>query len=274
VTWTARQLIGGGRVDPVGEASYQAALEQIAGGKHHESAALDVTAVLIPEPDNPYDPNAVCVRVDNECVAYLCRADAITYQPDLLDLWRREVYCWCRATIIGGWLRDDGDEGNFGIWLDLAAPELAFGEQQSTQAPMSVTLTLTPQGGGLSAVVPWLNLLGPLSKDLVEAYEAVQRRVQVGDDAAIRSAIAVHSVAAARLRSELMNTSDLPEVIRNGAGLFASMLAAVEATAQRVGNAGSDDEDAATQAWKVAVDRLDTGASALSASIELAASEN
>lgn len=138
---------------------------------------------------------------------------------------------------------------------------------------MSATLVLKPEPGGLSAAVPWLNLLGPLSQDLVEAYEAVQRRVEVGDEAGIRSAIGAHSVVAARFRSVLRNNSDLPEVIRNGAGLFASALAVVESAADRVVNAGSDEEDAAAAAWAAAVDRLDIGASALSMSIELATTE-
>lgn len=45
---------------------------------------FDVHAVLVPDADNPYDPNAVEVRIDGILVGYLSRADAANYRPGLL----------------------------------------------------------------------------------------------------------------------------------------------------------------------------------------------
>lgn len=52
--------------DIVGEASYQRALDHICGGKCEDGHALEVAAVLIEEPDNPVDPNAIRQPADNQ----------------------------------------------------------------------------------------------------------------------------------------------------------------------------------------------------------------
>jgi len=46
--------------------------------------------------------------------------DAKLYQPLVLQLQRNRFYAWCDAIIVGGWDRGNGDEGNFGVKLDLA----------------------------------------------------------------------------------------------------------------------------------------------------------
>ncbi|WP_186766277.1 hypothetical protein [Falsiphaeobacter marinintestinus] len=43
----------------VGESHYQTALERLAGGKKPDGVEVDTGALLIPEPENPYDENAV-----------------------------------------------------------------------------------------------------------------------------------------------------------------------------------------------------------------------
>ena len=73
-------LDGGQRVNIVGEASYQDALDRICGGKCEAGHDLTVKATLVPEP-HPYDPNAVMVQIDGMPVGYLCRDDAVAYQP-------------------------------------------------------------------------------------------------------------------------------------------------------------------------------------------------
>lgn len=117
------RLPGGANVEVKGESHYQDALEVACGGKCEEGHHLAVTAVLVPEPHNPYDSNAVQVCVDGRVVGYLSRAAAAAYAPILR---RRTTTYTCAGTIVGGWVREDcdgiRDEGHFGITLDLASP--------------------------------------------------------------------------------------------------------------------------------------------------------
>jgi hypothetical protein len=48
----------------VGESYRQAALYALAGSRLQRGEQVTFTAALIPEPDNPYDPNAI--RVDTQ----------------------------------------------------------------------------------------------------------------------------------------------------------------------------------------------------------------
>lgn len=48
----------------------QAVLEQLAGGKTEEACSIRVLAELRPEPDNPYDSNAVAVLIGSRQVGY------------------------------------------------------------------------------------------------------------------------------------------------------------------------------------------------------------
>ena len=45
-----------------------------------ECTELVAAAVLVPQPSNPHDPNAVMVQVDAKLVGYLARADAVNYR--------------------------------------------------------------------------------------------------------------------------------------------------------------------------------------------------
>ena len=58
----AVMLSGGLEVGVVGE-SHQDALTAIGGGKRPESVCILTQATLVPEPDNPYDPNALAVYI-------------------------------------------------------------------------------------------------------------------------------------------------------------------------------------------------------------------
>lgn len=113
-------LLGGqGRVEVKGESHYQDALNRVCGGKCPEGHARKVLAVLEPEPDNPYDANAVAVRVNGELVGYMARQPAADYAPIAKILSDKGKIGAARAFIRGGWLRDD-DEGHFGIELELS----------------------------------------------------------------------------------------------------------------------------------------------------------
>lgn len=73
----------------VGEKSYQPALIDLLEGRGHPAEALEncprpisesFVAQLVPEPNNPYDSNAVAVQIGSQTVAYLSRQNAARYR--------------------------------------------------------------------------------------------------------------------------------------------------------------------------------------------------
>jgi very-short-patch-repair endonuclease len=103
-------------VEVVGESFYLDALRQIV---RRDSAGSDgrirktVQASLVPEPENPYDANAVAVYVSGLKVAHLSRAEAQRYQKAIQALPHGEVVT--DARIIGS--RD-----LLGVFLELPEP--------------------------------------------------------------------------------------------------------------------------------------------------------
>lgn len=49
----------------------------------------NLVATLVPEPNNPYDANAIMVLIDGHHVGYLEKEDARVYQPIIQDVWDR-----------------------------------------------------------------------------------------------------------------------------------------------------------------------------------------
>ena len=94
----------------VGEASYQTAIRSIMESSDSENADF----VVVPEPDNPFDSNAVAVKsVAYETIGYLPRAVAALVQPSLGTFHaERGGYPCCSGTIFGG------SKGIYGVWLD------------------------------------------------------------------------------------------------------------------------------------------------------------
>ncbi|KAB7744155.1 DUF2510 domain-containing protein [Nostocoides sp. F2B08] len=75
----------------VGENQYPEAfrallLENDARAGDFGAEMRDLSATVIAEPDNPFDPNAVAVLVQGRLVGYLPRDDAAVYSPSLQDL--------------------------------------------------------------------------------------------------------------------------------------------------------------------------------------------
>lgn len=120
-----RRLSADGRLAIVGESHYQPALRRLANGAsagNDPSQHLPVVAMLVPEPENPHDSNAVRVDVvtetDTATVGYLTRNDARAYQRTLLGL-RREGYVGtCPGRITGG-----GPGRNYGAYLHIASED-------------------------------------------------------------------------------------------------------------------------------------------------------
>ena len=110
------QLTKGGFFEVVGESFYQDHLASICGGKHYYSAAHQCRAFLVPEPDNPEDPNAIRIVINRGTVGHLAREHAIEY---LQYIGPRASTC--EAKIVGGW--DDGvTTGYFGVKLKIKWP--------------------------------------------------------------------------------------------------------------------------------------------------------
>jgi hypothetical protein len=107
----------------VGEANYQDALDEICGGKCEDGHNLPARAQLIFQEDNPYDPNAIAVLIDRWLVGYVPRDLAAGMRSAILTLNPEERPVTCDALVVGGWMRDEGeDEGHYGVKLSLAHP--------------------------------------------------------------------------------------------------------------------------------------------------------
>lgn len=82
-------VLGGSTdLDVVGESHYQENLRQVVGSTETK-IRFPTVAVLCPEADNHYDPNAISVWVDGLEVGYVSREDALRYRPGLEALERR-----------------------------------------------------------------------------------------------------------------------------------------------------------------------------------------
>jgi tetratricopeptide (TPR) repeat protein len=123
-------LDGQDDLEVVGESAYQDVLWRLCGGTVGERVRCGITAVLAPEPANPYDPNAIAVQIDGEVVGYLRRATAQEYLPGLKRLMSlRGGYIALRGVIVGGGHYDDGP-GRLGVWLEHDT--VAFGIKRAS----------------------------------------------------------------------------------------------------------------------------------------------
>ena len=112
-------LVGARLVNAAGESHYQEALREIAGPA--AEIAVDTEALLVPEPSNPHDPNAVMVQIDGKLVGYLPRDEAVAYGPTLQELAERGRTGLCEARIAGR--GGHGGTSNLGVFLRLPDPQ-------------------------------------------------------------------------------------------------------------------------------------------------------
>ena len=111
-------------VDVVGESAHQDELLALTGGRRTWSGAhRQVLASLEPVDDNPFDPEAVAVLIEDRLVGYLPRWAAPIYRSTVEETIGRSGAATCRAEIRGGWERSGGDIGRFGVVILL--PDLA-----------------------------------------------------------------------------------------------------------------------------------------------------
>jgi hypothetical protein len=113
---------GGYAVEVVSGSSHQDRLEWLAQGRGEEPVDYTCTALLLPEPNNPFDPNAVSVSIRGVRVGYL-PADAAASMAAAMQMWGFER-ATCAAIVEGGWYRSTEDKGDFCVRLD-ANPDFA-----------------------------------------------------------------------------------------------------------------------------------------------------
>lgn len=105
--------------DVVGESHYQAALSQLCGGHSRGGHELECTALLIPDPNNPHDSNAVKVTIRGMHVGYLAKEQAIRLGDQTTGVGRPGASVAAAAVIKGGWRTNQHDEGHFGVKLAI-----------------------------------------------------------------------------------------------------------------------------------------------------------
>jgi hypothetical protein len=108
----AALLEGDALVRVVGTSHYQPALLELTQRRGEEEIRLEKVAVLVPEPENPHDADAIAVFVDERKVGYLAR--------DENRRWRDVVagrVVGCEAMIAGR-----GGTTGLGVFLRLPTP--------------------------------------------------------------------------------------------------------------------------------------------------------
>ena len=73
-------LEGDSLVRVVGTSHYQDALLELAPREADEEIRVEKVAVLVREPDNPHDPDAIAVTIDDRLVGYLSRDENRRWQ--------------------------------------------------------------------------------------------------------------------------------------------------------------------------------------------------
>lgn len=107
-------------LEVVGESYYQKALRQAQRRARKTPEGLVIDVVVRPEPDNPYDADAVCVVTANgdALLGHLSRDRAKQYKRALAECAQAGFTVECTAVMRGG----ESDKPNIGIWLDLVFP--------------------------------------------------------------------------------------------------------------------------------------------------------
>lgn len=87
--------------DVVGENWHETGIASVLGRRPGLDEEIEryATAELVPEPDNPHDANAICVRIEGEAVGYLSADAARAYQPLVHALVRSDVVATVQARI-------------------------------------------------------------------------------------------------------------------------------------------------------------------------------
>jgi hypothetical protein len=137
ISLSALQLPGGAWLSVVGESYYQPALNETAkaasrGGEppfpvtarlRKKSPPLWFQAVLVREPNNEYDSDAIAVHGPCGKIGHLSRDDAFEYQDVLLDIEARGS----QAAACSAYM-EKANNGMWGVVLALSSPDDCLAE--------------------------------------------------------------------------------------------------------------------------------------------------
>lgn len=87
-----------GRLDSVGESHHAQAILDVLGG----APTLYGVAVLMPEPDNAHDPNAIAVYVNARRVGYLSRQSVASSRRAIMSAISKNGHASVEVMILGG----------------------------------------------------------------------------------------------------------------------------------------------------------------------------
>jgi hypothetical protein len=122
-------------LEVVGESYHQESLWSIVGGPTTEHVRQEIVAILVPESNNPYDPNAISVWIADLQVGFLSRDDAARYRPGLLALCQKHgTPIALRGHVVGGGQRGDGI-GFLGVFLDHDPTDFGLAAASISNAP-------------------------------------------------------------------------------------------------------------------------------------------
>jgi hypothetical protein len=155
----------------VGESHYFDALRSVVATRDRRATGeMMVQAVLVPEPANRHDPNAVAVTIEGRLVGYLPREDAPAYATVLGPLASRGLFARLAARLWWEGVRD-------GDWLASVSLDLAPADVLLPVNSIPLGGVEIPQGGAMQVAGEdaHLDVLTPLlgTRQRVAAYASL-----------------------------------------------------------------------------------------------------
>ena len=103
----------------VGESHYRESFRKIFKRVGKNGVHENLSVHLVFDDNNPYDANAVVIKIGGHKVGHLSRSDALLYRQQLRKLQPGEMIGVCQAYVVGGFQKKDGSKADFGVRLDL-----------------------------------------------------------------------------------------------------------------------------------------------------------
>ena len=106
----------------VGTSKYQRELTRLFGPKGAHGAQEQCGAILVPEPKNPHDKNAIRCEIGGVHVGYLSREDAKAFARHFR---RKKLQSMAvAANVSGGW-KNSKSEGSYGVAIEVPADSVS-----------------------------------------------------------------------------------------------------------------------------------------------------